>query len=65
MKATLEFTLPEEQQEHLQAVMAGRAWGALSEVSHLLRSHYKYEADAAKTLRAIQDVVNDAKEDVE
>lgn len=65
MKAILEFNLPEEQQEHLQAVMAHRAWSALSEVSHILRSHYKYEDDAANTLRAIQDVVNDAKEDVE
>jgi hypothetical protein len=65
MKATLEFNLPEETQEHLQAVMSHRAWSALSEVSQVLRNHYKHGADADKTLRAIQDVVNDAKEDVE
>jgi hypothetical protein len=64
MKATLEFNLPEERDEHLQAVMAERLWGALGEVSQLLRSHYKHGVDATKTLTAIQNVVNPAMGDV-
>ena len=64
MKATLEFNLPEERDEHLQSVMAGRAWGALGEVSQLLRSYYKHGADVTKTLIAIQGVVDAAMEDV-
>jgi len=64
MKATLEFNLPEERDEHLQAVMAGRLWCALGEVSQLLRSHYKHGADVNKTLIAIQGVVDAAMEDV-
>jgi hypothetical protein len=63
MKATLEFNLPEERDEHLQAVMAGRLWCDLGEVAQLLRSHYKHGVDATKTLTAIQDVVNAAMED--
>ena len=42
MKATLEFSLPEEHSEHLRAINAGAAWTALYEIDHRLRNLVKY-----------------------
>jgi hypothetical protein len=62
MKATLEFTLPDEHGECMRAVHAGQAWGALTEVSYLLRNHFKHGVDAEETLRRIQEEINDVQE---
>jgi len=42
MKATLEFDLPEDASEHLQAVHAGDAFSALLEMKNLFREKLKY-----------------------
>lgn len=45
MKATVEFTLPEERAEHLRAVHAGAAWACLEDIDATLRSAVKYGHD--------------------
>lgn len=42
MKATLEFTLPEERTEHLQATQAHHAWGLLHNLDCELRNLVKH-----------------------
>lgn len=42
MKATLEFNLPEERVEHLQAVHAGEMASAISEVMNHIRGWTKH-----------------------
>lgn len=42
MKATLEFTLPDEQHEFMQASRAGEAFLALEEFGEYLRAQEKY-----------------------
>jgi hypothetical protein len=42
MKATLEFNLPEDKEEHLRAIHAGAAWTALHDIDHMLRNHLKH-----------------------
>lgn len=64
MKATLEFTLPDEHSEYMRAVHAGHAWNVLTKVSFLLRNHYQRGADAEKTLKAIQEEINDIQEEM-
>jgi len=39
MKATLEFNLPEDDAEHVRAINAQAAWGALSEIREMIRAH--------------------------
>lgn len=43
MKATLTFNLPEEQDEHQQALNAGKVLGAIQEFDNFLRAKLKYE----------------------
>ena len=50
MRATLEFNLPEEQNEHLRAVRAGDAWSALYDIDNMLRNLLKYGDDRYKTV---------------
>lgn len=42
MKATLEFTLPEEQQELRMALSSGRMYAALCDIKELVRLHLKH-----------------------
>ena len=42
MKATLEFNLPEDQQEHYDAINGGTYKHCLIEIDHQLRSWAKY-----------------------
>lgn len=44
MKATLEFVLPDESEEHQHACMAGQYYAALCEIDELFRKHEKYDA---------------------
>ena len=54
MKATVEFTLPEERTEHLQAVHAGAAWALLEDIDQHLRSVIKHGHDY-KTVEALAE----------
>ena len=42
MKATIDFSLPEETYEHLQAVHAHEAWRTLSDLDNKLRNIVKH-----------------------
>ena len=58
MKATLEFTLPEEQTEHRMAVSAPDVFAALREFDNQLRSWVKHGhefKDADEALHAARD----------
>jgi hypothetical protein len=44
MKITLEFNLPEEQQEFMETVKAQSAFSALREIEQMLRNHRKHDA---------------------
>jgi hypothetical protein len=50
MKATLEFSLPEERVEHLQAVHAPEAWGLLHDLDDHLRNVVKHGEGDYKTV---------------
>lgn len=41
-RATLEFTLPDEREEHVRAVHACAAWACLEDLDATLRSTVKY-----------------------
>ena len=58
MKATLEFNLPEETQEHLQAVLAGRAWGSLYDITNVIRMNKKNDISADITLAMLEERIN-------
>ena len=54
MKATLEFTLPEEQHEH-QDALRGYEWrAALTEVVDYLRNQIKHGENSADEFRAFE-----------
>ena len=59
MKATLEFNLPDDQVEYIQAVHAEYAWSAVSAIAAILRSHYKHGVGADETLKKIQEATTD------
>ena len=42
MKATIDFSLPEETYEHLQAIHAPEAWKTLSDLDYKLRNIVKH-----------------------
>jgi hypothetical protein len=54
VRATLEFNLPEERTEHLQAVHAGAAWALLEDIDQHLRSVIKHGHDY-KTVEALAE----------
>lgn len=54
MKAVLEFTLPEETTEHLQAVHAGEAWAMLRQIDQRLRNGVKY-GELPETVEALAE----------
>jgi len=63
MKVTLKFKLPEDNAEHVRAINAQAAWGALDEIYNLIRNHFKYDgSDAENVLENINNVVFDAKQ---
>lgn len=49
MKATLEYNLPEDTQEHLRAVQSNHAWSALYDIDDILRNLLKHGDDRYKT----------------
>jgi protease II len=61
MKATLEFSIPEEQHEH-QVALDGWKWKAVvSEIAESIRSHLKHDDDlhdeAAKALYNLRNEI--------
>jgi hypothetical protein len=57
MKATLEFQLPEEQNEHLRAVKAGDAWSALYDIDFMLRNLLKHGDYRYKTIEELATAI--------
>ncbi len=57
MKATLEFNLPEDHNEHLRAVYAGEAWSALYDIDNMLRNMLKHGNNEYKTVEEMADAV--------
>lgn len=58
-KITIEFTLPEEKEEHLRAVLADFAFSALYDIDKFLRDEIKSENSKLnkKTVIKIQDIL--------
>ena len=57
MRATLEFQLPDEREEHIRAVHAADAWATLDDIDQELRRILKYGSEItrdqlAETIRA-------------
>jgi hypothetical protein len=48
MKATLEFQLPEEREEHIRAVHAVDAWALLDDIDQELRRILKYGSEITR-----------------
>ena len=48
MKATLEFQLPEERDEHIRAVHAADAWALLDDIDQELRRIVKYGSEITR-----------------
>lgn len=63
MKAILEFTLPEETTEHLQAVHAGEVWAMLREIDQRLRNGIKY-GELPATAEALAQQLREEMSDV-
>jgi hypothetical protein len=62
MKAVLEFTLPEDREEHEMALAAGRLASVISETMNHLRSWEKYGhpfETADEVIAAIRAIVHD------
>jgi hypothetical protein len=48
MKATIEFQLPEERDEHIRAVHAADAWALLDDIDQELRRILKYGSEITR-----------------
>lgn len=59
MKATLEFTLPDERVEHMHAVHAGAAWAVLHELDCEMRSLVKHNSPAFATVEDLARYVRE------
>ena len=57
MKATLEFNLPEDNNEHLRAVHAGEAWSTLYDIDNMLRNILKYGNTEYKTVEELATAI--------
>jgi uncharacterized membrane protein len=57
MKATLEFQLPEDNNEHLRAVHAGEAWSTLYDIDNMLRNILKYGNTEYKTVEELATAI--------
>ena len=58
MKAVLEFTLPEEQDEHQLAVNAWKWQGAFLEIRELVRQWLKYGHDFKNAEQVLEAIKN-------
>lgn len=61
MKAILEFSLPEENAEHIRAVHCYDAWNALSDIREMIRRYHKYnECNESTLIENINRAINEA-----
>ena len=59
MKATIEFNLPEESNEHLRTVQSGYAWSALHDIDYMLRNLLKHGDDRYKTVEELAHAIRE------
>ena len=59
MKATIEFQLPEDQNEHIRAIHAGAAWSALYDIDYMLRNMLKHGDDRYKTVEELAHAIRE------
>ena len=59
MKATIEFQLPEDQNEHIRAIHAGAAWSALYDIDYLLRNLLKHGDDRYKSVEELAHAIRE------
>jgi plasmid stability protein len=59
MKATLEYNLPEDTQEHLRAVQANHAWSALYDIDSILRNLLKHGNENYKTVEELAQAIRE------
>ena len=64
MKATLEYNLPEDTQEHLRAVQANHAWSALYDIDNMLRNLLKHGDDRYKNVEELAQALRSEISDV-
>ena len=57
MKATLEFSLPEDKNEHIRAVYASETWSTLYDIDNMLRNMLKYGNTEYKTVEELANAV--------
>lgn len=62
MRATLEFLLPDESEEHQHACMAGQYYAALCEIDNVFRRYEKYGPDEPGCQPPTRQSVRDAME---
>jgi len=62
MKASLNFILPEETREHLQAVHAYEAWRTLSDLDYKLRNIVKHGHKYESVEQLAEDIRNEINE---
>ena len=58
MKATLEFNLPEDRDEHTLAIKGPAYFHALDDVAEMLRKHWKYESLSVEIFNEVE-VIHD------
>ena len=58
MKATLEFNLPEDRDEHTLAIKGPAYFHALDDVAEMLRQHWKY-GEFGEEARVLIDAIHD------
>jgi len=59
MKATLEFNLPEETNEHLRAIHANEAWSTLYDIDNILRNLLKHGDYRYKTVEELATAIRE------
>ena len=59
MKATIEFQLPDESNEHLRAIHAGEAWSALYDIDNILRNLLKHGDYRYKTVEELATAIRE------
>lgn len=60
MKATINFSLPEEAYEHLQAIHAHEAWTALSDLDYKLRGIIKH----GHNYKSVEELASEIREEI-
>lgn len=60
MKATLEFTLPEEEVEHLDALQGSQAKRVILEVLNMLRDASKYRGQSVTDIDELRTFIHSA-----